>query len=95
MDISQYIPFGRENAKTREHLSKETGLSDRNVREAIEQARAQGHIIINNQDGKGYYQSNNIEEINQQYWQIRHRALSILRQQKHLRKILKAAGREV
>ena len=95
MDISQYIPFGRENAVTVEYLSEITGIHERKVRKKIEQARVEGYIIINNQDGKGYYQSDNIEEISKQYGQIRHRALSILRQQKHLRKILKAAGREV
>ena len=89
MGIETYIPFGRENAIT---LTK---LSDRKVREQIEQARREGNIIINNQDGRGYYRTNDPDEIACQYRQQRRRALSILAQQKHMRRLLKAAGREV
>ena len=62
------------------------------TREEIEQARRKGAIIINAQDGAGYYQSEDIKDIAKQYRQNERRALSILAQQKHLRKRLKAAG---
>ena len=65
--ITDYIPFGKENAVTRAHLRAATGLPDRKIREEIEQAR-------------------------KQYRQNERRALSILAQQKHLRKRLKEAG---
>ena len=90
--ITDYIPTGRENAVTRVHLREVTGLPDRKVREEIEQARRKGAIIINAQDGAGYYQSEDIKDIAKQYRQNERRALSILAQQKHLRKRLKAAG---
>lgn len=90
--ITDYIQTGRENAVTRVHLREVTGLPDRKVREEIEQARRKGAIIINAQDGAGYYQSEDIKDIAKQYRQNERRALSILAQQKHLRKRLKAAG---
>ena len=89
--ITDYIPFGKENAVTRAHLRAATGLSDRKIREEIEQARRRGAIIINAQDGAGYYQSEDIKDIAKQYRQNERRALSIA-QQKHLRKRLKEAG---
>ncbi len=90
--ITDFIPTGRENAVTRVHLREVTGLPDRKVREEIEQARRKGAIIINAQDGAGYYQSEDIKDIARQYKQNERRALLILAQQKHLRKRLKAAG---
>lgn len=90
--ITEYIPEGKENAVTREHLCAVTGLPDRKVREQIENARRKGSIIINAQDGAGYYISEELKDIARQYQQNERRALSILAQQKHLRKRLKAAG---
>lgn len=81
--ITDYIPFGKENAVTRAHLRAATGLPDRKIREEIEQARRRG---------AGYYQSEDIKDIAKQYRQNERRALSILAQQKHLRKRLKEAG---
>ena len=95
MGIETYIPFGRENAITRQERCSLTKLSDRKVREQIEQARREGNIIINNQDGRGYYRTNDPDEIACQYRQQRRRELSSLAQQKHMRRLLKAAGREV
>ena len=90
--IIDYIPEGKENAITRDRLCTVTGLPDRKVREEIEQARRRGAIIINAQDGAGYYRSDDIRDIARQYKTNERRALSILAQQKHLRKRLKAAG---
>ena len=90
--IADFIPSGKENAVTREHLCRVTGLPDRKVREEIEQARRRGAIIVNAQDGAGYYQTEDLEEIKRQFNQNDRRAKSILAQQKHLRRRLKAAG---
>ena len=95
MMIEEYIPLGRENAVTRAQLCTLTDLSDRMVRKEIELARRRGCIIINQQDGRGYYQPTDLEEISVQYRQNKRRALSILAQQKYMRRLLKAAGREV
>ena len=90
--IIDRIPEGKENAVTREYLCAITGLPDRKLREEIEQARRRGAIIINDQSGAGYYRSEDIRDIAKQYNMNERRALSILAQQKHLRKRLKAAG---
>lgn len=89
------IPFGRENAIARTFLAQKMGLSDRKTRQLIEDARNAGLFIINNSDGKGYYQTTNLDEVERSYRQDRSRALSILKRQKEMRRTLKAAGREV
>ena len=52
--IVDYIPTGRKNAITRKELCRITGLSDRQAREHIAQAR-RSTPIINLQDGDGYF----------------------------------------
>lgn len=52
--ITDYIPTGRKNAITRKELCRITGLSDRQAREHIAQAR-RNTPIINLQDGDGYF----------------------------------------
>jgi DNA-binding transcriptional regulator LsrR (DeoR family) len=91
-DITDFIPEGKSNAITRNQLCNLTGLSDRKVRELIEQARSEGEIIINAQDGAGYFRTEDLNEIEKQYKRNDRRAKSILVQQKHLRKRLKTAG---
>ena len=51
MDITTYIPKGKENAISRKALIELTGLPDRKVRECISQARRET-VIINLQNGK-------------------------------------------
>lgn len=54
MDIVDYIPFGRENAVTRAQLRSRTGIDDRTIRDMIANAR-RDTVILNMQDGKGYF----------------------------------------
>ena len=89
------IPFGRANAVKRSELCAHLGLSDRKLRRLIEAARGYGFVIINDQNGAGYYQSDDIDEIERQYRQDKARAMSILARQKEIRRRLKAAGRKV
>ena len=95
MSVAELIPYGRENAVTGEILSLRLGISERKVRRAIQTARSEGNIIINAQDGRGYYRSDDIDDMERQYRQNKNRAMSILVQQKYLRRKLKEAGREV
>lgn len=90
--IAQAIPFGQQNAVTRKRLANQLGLSDRQMRLHIQQARDEGVIILNLQDGRGYYQSADVSEMTAQYWQDKARALSILKRLKAMRKILNEAG---
>lgn len=91
--IIDFINFGEGNAITRAELCARTGLTDRQVRRAIEDARHAGEIIINKQNGKGYYRPVLIADIEQQYKQNERRAKSILHYQKYLRRALRDAGR--
>ena len=86
MNITDFIGTGRENAVTREQLSVLLNLPDRTIRRMIAEARNEGELIINSQDGTGYYISDDLGELNRQYKTNRSRALSILRQQSHLRR---------
>ena len=95
MDIIDYIPHGKDNAITRAELCSITNLQDRPVRELIETARRNGTIILNDQDGKGYYISDNLSDIKRQYHQNNSRAMSILVQQKFLRRKLKESGIDI
>lgn len=89
------IPEDEDNAVTRNYLSIKLGLSDRVVRRAIEEARADGLLICNAQDGRGYYQSKDIAALKRQYLQDTARAMAILKRRKPLRDYLKAQGEEV
>lgn len=53
--IVDYIPFGKENAISRQQLERVTGLSDRDVREEISLTR-RNTVILNLSNGKGYFQ---------------------------------------
>lgn len=93
--IAQKIPFVRENAVNRKRLMNELCMSDRKVRKLIEKARDAGFIIVNPKDGNGYYQTDDLDEIAAQYWSDTSYAMSILSRRKHMREVLKAAGRTV
>ena len=93
--IQNAIPVGRRNAIKREALAKKLHMTDRKMREAIEQARSEGLIIICACNGRGYYQSSDLDEISYQYRQDTSRAMSILKRRKPMRDLLKEAGRSV
>ena len=97
MNILNYISTGKENAITRESLTAVTGLSERKIRSLIEEERAKGNIIINLQDGKGYFlpSEDETDVIESQYKINNARAMSVLVQQKYLRRRLKIAGVKV
>lgn len=86
--MTKLIPYGHENAVTRDELRRFTGWGDRVLRENIERARNEGVVIANNQDGKGYYRPVTREEMARLYRSNQNRAMSILRQQKHIRERL-------
>ena len=92
MDILTYIPFGRDNAIRRSDLVAQVNLPDRTVRNMIEEARRNGAIIINDGSGVGYYTSDDLEELTRQYKMNQSRAMSILVQQKFLRRRIKELG---
>ena len=92
MNITDYIGIGKDKAVTRTELCSQLGMTDRTVRKMIEVARAEGALIINAQDGRGYYISDNEADIRRQLHANHSRAMSILRQQKKLRQKLREIG---
>ena len=92
LQIEDYIPYGSDKAITRDELCAVTNMSDRVVRKHIEDARRRGIVIVNKQNGAGYYQSDDLDDIEAQFRINRARAMAILVQQKHLYNRLKAAG---
>lgn len=86
------IPYGKDRAVTREYLTAKTGLPDRQVRKAIEEIR-RNHIVLNDQDGKGYYRSYDLDDIERFYRQERARALAVLYRMKPMRVLLRGGGR--
>ena len=97
MNILSLIPQGKKNAISRTELRYRAQLNDRVMRELIEQERRKGAIILNLQDGRGYYRPapDDLDDIMRQYRQNDRRAKSILVQQKYLRRTLKEAGKQV
>lgn len=89
------IPFGRSNAISTASLCAMLGVSERKLREHIEQARRLGEIIINHQDGRGYFRTDDINEIERQYRKDTRFAMSLLKRRRAMRRLLKDAGRRV
>ena len=94
-ELMATLKAGHNNATKREDLALKLDLSDRKVRSLIEKARQEGCLIMNNQDGRGYYLPASIEDIERQYWQDTNRALAIFKRRKHMRRLLKEAGLKV
>lgn len=55
MNVLPLIPKGKANAISRSQLILLTGLSDRKVRQKIEDLKHSGVLIANMQNGKGYF----------------------------------------
>ena len=91
MNITDFIGTGKENAVTRCELVAILNLPDRTIRRLIQEARDRGEIIINAQDGAGYYLSDDVGEMKRQLALNRSRAMSVLRQQKYLRRKIREA----
>ena len=94
MNITDFIGTGRENAVTRGELVAILNLPDRTIRRLIQEARDRGEIIINAQDGAGYYMSDDVGEMKRQLALNKSRALSVLRQQKYLRRKIREAEQQ-
>ena len=91
MDVLNRLRFGKEYAIDRKALCAETGAGDRSIREAIETLR-QDYIILNDQDGKGYYRPDKADDVRRYYRQEMARVYSMLRRMKPVRRYLKMEG---
>lgn len=90
--VEKYILRGRINARTRQQLCFLTGMSDRAVRQEIEDLRERGEFIITDEDGRGYYISEEIADVKRQYLRDMARISAISKRTKHLKRLLEDMG---
>lgn len=89
------IPLGRANAISLNSLAAGLCMRERGVREAIETARAQGVVILNDYNGRGYYRTDDLDEISAAYWREKRRMKHMYQATLPMRRLLKEAGRDV
>lgn len=80
MYILDYIPTGHDNAVTRETLQSLTHLSDRKIRVLIAEANKSAPddvLIINLQDGMGYFRPAPDEDYLVRVWRMQEKARGI------------------
>jgi len=87
------LPIGAWNAISRQELSNLWGLSDRSARLVIAELRKMDFgdnlIIVSYSDGKGYYRTADIAEIEAFAAEMRSRALNIFAPLKKANRIIK------
>lgn len=90
------IPIGAENAITREALARKWNTNDRTAREIIAKLRAEdngdGYVIVSHSNGRGYYRTDNIEQIRHFFNETMNRARHTFRPLGKVRRILKGAN---
>ena len=92
--IAEAIPYGEKNAIGRAELARKIGVTDREMRQRIAEARAEGEMILCRADG-GYFRSDDLAQIAVQYRREKARMKSLYRAMKPMRDLLKRAGRDV
>lgn len=93
--LMSLLHTGADNALSRETLAAAMDMPDRTVRKLVEKARDEGCFILNNQNGRGYYLPETMDDVYRQYKQDTSRAMSILKRRKHMRRALKEVGFKV
>lgn len=88
-NIAKLIPVYPQKVNL-ETLSLITGHEDRTVRILIMKARINGEMICNEQDGSGYYMTNDPVLLRRQIAQMKSRAGSLFKQINELEKNIKA-----
>ena len=58
---------GHENARPPKELASVLSINERTLRALLEEARADGFLVCNDMDGKGYYLADSIEDVERQY----------------------------
>lgn len=88
--IIDLIPFGHENAVSRERLCYRSGLSDREVRRAIGELNEDGNVILNRGEGYFRYDAETDRYYLEHYLAVEKGRIRTLNRK--LRKMRKAAG---
>ena len=91
------IPIGAENAITREALARKWNTNDRTARDIIAKLRAEdngdGYVIVSHSNGRGYYRTDNIDQIRHYLNETMNRARHTFKPLGKVRRILKEASR--
>ena len=88
MNILDFIPKGKENAINKETLCNLTGLNERDVRSAIKRAVECGEPVLSSSGHKGYWYSEDIDEIEEFIRENDHRSNAITKTTAKLKKHL-------
>lgn len=91
-ELVSVLGEGREKAMPRRALCRALDMSDRAVRKLITEARQAGYIIVNDQDGNGYYLAADTADMLRFVRQEDARARSIFRATAPARTALKREG---
>ena len=87
MNILDFIPTGKENAISKENLCKLTGIKDeRIIRDAIKRQVESGVPILSSSGHKGYWYSEDLEEIKEFIRENDHRSNALNRTTAKLKK---------
>lgn len=94
VDIVKYIPFGKENAISRDKLTTELGCTDRTMRDLINKARKRV-VIINLQNGDGYYRptDEDMEDVLRYKKQEENRATEVFGNLQPVREFIRKYGK--
>ena len=99
MKLIQYyndIPVGKENAITKYRLAANWHVSERSARKIIQELRAADfgdeYVIVSSSSGRGYYKTDNLEEIEKFKREVMNRAKHTFLPLKKVNRILGHAG---
>lgn len=88
MQISDYIPYGKNHAISRTELTRITGLKDREVRKAIKRELGRGTVILSSAAARGYWRTDDLAEIEAFIRESDHRRTTEAKTIEPLRRIL-------
>lgn len=92
-ELIKTVGKGKEHPTDRRWLARELDVRDRVLRDRIACARKYGFLICSTGDGRGYFLSDDINDIERYYHREKKRAMSILNGLVPFRKILKTENR--
>jgi len=78
--ILNALKIGYNNKKSKQELMIKTGLSDRSIRQGIEELRANGYMIISSSKFNGYYIANEDDTVD-----VKKMRLELMSRIKHLK----------
>ena len=87
--IANLIPYGKDNAISRENLVTLTGFADRKIREIINDLRSNNIFICSTSGQKGYWKPTKRKELEDLAEELHDRGLSCLQTESNIRRYIK------